>query len=96
MDTEARYFQPTELCPHPERWHSTDGDSTEIEVSDLAWGLVRTLQPDYCVETGTGHGVRSNRPEDRRSPLGERQGTPGDSRPGSRTASPSVGDAEGL
>ena len=40
-------------CPHPERWSSTDPQSTEIEVSELVSGFVRALQPDYVIETGT-------------------------------------------
>lgn len=54
--SEARFTTPTEMCPHPERWTSTDGDSTEVEVSELAYGLVRALQPSLCVETGSGFG----------------------------------------
>jgi Methyltransferase domain len=53
---ESRFTAPTRICPTPNRWHSTDGDSTEIEVSELAFGLVRALQPSFCVETGSGFG----------------------------------------
>lgn len=60
-ESEGRFTTPTTLCPHPERWSSTDGDSTEIEVSDLAFGLVRALQPMFCVETGSGFGQTSKR-----------------------------------
>lgn len=59
--SEGRFTTPTDLCPWPGRWTSTDGDSSEVEVSDLAWGLVRALQPDYCVETGSGFGQTSKR-----------------------------------
>lgn len=55
-DTEARFFEPTALCPRPELWHSVDGDSAEVEVSDLLFGLVRALQPELCVETGAAFG----------------------------------------
>lgn len=58
---ESRFTAPTDECPHPERWSSTDGDSTELEVADLAWGLVRALQPDLCVETGSAFGVVARR-----------------------------------
>ena len=58
---ESRYYQPTVDCPHPERWTSTDDDSTEIEVSDLAWGLVRATQPSLCVETGAAWGQTAER-----------------------------------
>lgn len=50
---ESRFTLPTERCPDPGRWHSTDPQSTEIEVSALVGSLVGALQPDYVVETGT-------------------------------------------
>lgn len=59
--TEARFTTATTLCPNPGRWTSTDGDSTEVEVSDLAYGLVRALQPSLCVETGSGFGQTAAR-----------------------------------
>lgn len=59
--SEGRFTAPTDECPHPDRWTSTDGDSTEVEVSDLAYGLVRALQPSLCVETGSGFGQTTER-----------------------------------
>lgn len=59
--TEARYTEPSPYCPHPERWHARDGDSAEVEVSDLAYGLVRALQPELCLETGTAYGQTARR-----------------------------------
>lgn len=53
---ESRWTRPREWCPNPERWHSTDPQSTEIEVSELVGAWVRALQPDYVVETGTALG----------------------------------------
>lgn len=53
---ESRFTWATDLCPHPEYWNSTDGDSTEVEVSLMIGGLIRGLQPDYCVETGCAFG----------------------------------------
>ena len=53
---ESRYTDPTERCPHPERWHSPDWDSAEVEVSEMLHGLVRALQPDVAIETGTAFG----------------------------------------
>lgn len=50
---ESKWTQPRDDCPHPERWSSTDPQSTEIEVSELVSGFVRALQPDYVIETGT-------------------------------------------
>lgn len=56
VQSEGVYSAPTELCPSPERWHSTDDESTEIEVSDFIGGLVRALQPSYVIETGSAWG----------------------------------------
>lgn len=53
---ESRFTAATETCPHPERWTSTDDDSTEVEVSEMIAGLVRGLQPSYCIETGSAWG----------------------------------------
>lgn len=50
---ESAWTQPRADCPHPERWTSTDPQSTEIEVSELVAGFIRALQPEYVVETGT-------------------------------------------
>lgn len=50
---ESAWTKPRPDCPHPERWSSTDPQSTELEVSELVAGFVRALQPDYVVETGT-------------------------------------------
>lgn len=54
--SEATWTDPRDDCPHPEWWHATDHDSTEVEVSELVAGFVRALQPEYVVETGTCFG----------------------------------------
>jgi predicted O-methyltransferase YrrM len=56
MELESRFTQPRADCPHPERWHSPDSDSTEIEVSHLVASFVEALRPDLVVETGTAFG----------------------------------------
>lgn len=56
LEPEIRFTPPTEICPHPEWWHSTDADSTEQEVSALLQGFVRGLQPELVVETGAAWG----------------------------------------
>jgi predicted O-methyltransferase YrrM len=56
IELESRYSQPTLLVPYPERWHSTDYESAEVEVSELVAGFVRALQPDLVIETGTAFG----------------------------------------
>lgn len=56
---ESRFSQSDFLCPHPEYWSSTDDHSTEIEVSEMLAGIVRGLQPDYIIETGSAWGQTS-------------------------------------
>lgn len=56
MELESRFTPPRPDCPHPERWHSPDQDSTEIEVSRLVAAFVEALRPDLVIETGTAFG----------------------------------------
>jgi hypothetical protein len=56
---ESRYFEPTDRCPHPEWWHATDGDSSELQIGKLLAGLVSILQPELVVETGAAFGITS-------------------------------------
>lgn len=53
---ESRFTVPRPECPHPERWTSADIEATEDEVIIGVGGLVRLLQPEYVVETGTHRG----------------------------------------
>lgn len=53
---ESRFTEPRDDCPHPERWHSKDADSTEEEVTLLVAAFVAALKPDVVVETGTAWG----------------------------------------
>lgn len=53
MIAESRFTAPRPDCPHPERWHATDDQSTEAEVTTLVAAMVTALQPDFVVETGT-------------------------------------------
>ena len=53
---ESTWTQPGADCPFPDRWHSTDAYSTELEVTELVAAYVRALQPDFVVETGTCKG----------------------------------------
>jgi len=50
---ESEFTRPRPDCPHPERWHATDDQSTEVEVTALVSAMVTALQPDFVVETGT-------------------------------------------
>ena len=56
METEERFTRPTFFCPRPDYWHSPDSEATELEISKLVGSLVRAIQPEYVVETGTYHG----------------------------------------
>lgn len=56
MEPESRFTTARKDCPHPERWHSADSDSTEIEVSRLVAAFVGALRPDLVIETGTAFG----------------------------------------
>lgn len=53
---ESRFTPSRDWCKHPEYWHSPDSEATEIEVSEFIGSLVRLIQPEYVVETGTYHG----------------------------------------
>lgn len=53
---ESRFFEPSERCPAPQYFHSTDGDSTEREVAEFIGALVRVAQPEYVVELGAAFG----------------------------------------
>lgn len=56
MISEIAHTLPTDFCPHPEYYHAENGSATEQEVSLFIAGLVRLIQPEICVETGTYHG----------------------------------------
>ncbi len=56
MELESRFTESRKDCPHPERWHSPDSDSTEIEVSRLVAAFVEALRPDLVIETGSAFG----------------------------------------
>lgn len=54
--TEASFTAPHPACRNPEWWHAPDAHSTEVEVTELVAALVRAIQPEFVVETGTGLG----------------------------------------
>jgi predicted O-methyltransferase YrrM len=56
---EIRFTKPTPRCPNPERWHATDDQSTELEVTNLIAAFIHALQPDYVLETGSFIGQTS-------------------------------------
>lgn len=53
---ESVFTRPTDRCPYPELWHSDNADASEWEVIEFLGGLVRALQPELVVETGTHQG----------------------------------------
>lgn len=55
-ESEARFTAASDRCPRPADWTSTDCGSTEVEVSDLLAGLIRGLQPELVIETGSAWG----------------------------------------
>lgn len=63
-EPESRFSQPDERCQHPERWTSTDEQSTELEVSALVAAFVTALQPDLAVEVGAASGQTTVRMAD--------------------------------
>lgn len=56
MPLESEFTAPHRACPHPEYWHAPDNDSSEVEVSELVGALVRAIQPELVIETGTAYG----------------------------------------
>jgi hypothetical protein len=56
---ESHWTARREDCEHPEWWHSTDAQSTEVEVTELVAAFVRALQPAVVVETGACIGQTS-------------------------------------
>lgn len=61
MKPESTWTKPSHDCPHPEYYHSQDDMSTEEEVLDLVYGLVRAVQPEVALETGTHVGDGAKR-----------------------------------
>lgn len=54
---ESYWTAPSDECLHPEWYTSADPFSTENEVCDLVYGLIRAIQPEIVLETGTFRGV---------------------------------------
>lgn len=56
MRHESMWTPPRPDCPNPSRWHAPNGQATEIEVTELVAAMVRAIQPDLVVETGSHSG----------------------------------------
>lgn len=54
---ESTWTAPRPDCPHPQYWHAPDAQGTEDEVTELVAAMVRALQPELVVETGTHLGA---------------------------------------
>jgi predicted O-methyltransferase YrrM len=57
MPTEAAFTAARSDCPNPAYWHAPDDQATEDEVTELVAAMVRALQPEVCVESGTYTGT---------------------------------------
>jgi len=53
---ESQFTRPRPDCPHPERYTTHDIQGTEIQVIEMVAGMIRGLQPDTVLETGTSRG----------------------------------------
>lgn len=56
MPLESEYTEPRLDVPHPEWWNAYDSMAPEVEVVEFVSVLVRTLQPEFVMETGTWKG----------------------------------------
>lgn len=54
---ESTWTHPRPDCPNPERWSAPDAYATEAEVTELVAAMVRALQPEFCIETGSWIGT---------------------------------------
>lgn len=54
---ESVFTRPNDECPYPERWSAIDAYATEAEVTELVGAMVRALQPDFVIETGSWVGT---------------------------------------
>lgn len=57
MRSEADFTRPRPDCPYPNWWHAADAYATEAEVTELVAAMVRALQPEFVLETGTHTGT---------------------------------------
>lgn len=66
---ESDFTKPSQLCPRVHLWAAPDSMSSECEVSDFLFSLVRLLKPSVVLETGCflgatsvaiGHALKSN------------------------------------
>ena len=54
--TEDVHTPPHDACHTPALWHAPNSEATECEVTELVAALVRAVQPEYVVETGSANG----------------------------------------
>jgi predicted O-methyltransferase YrrM len=58
---ESQFSPARPAVPHPERFHTRDIQATEDEVIEMVHGIIRGIQPTWCVETGTSRGFLAKR-----------------------------------
>jgi predicted O-methyltransferase YrrM len=59
LSSESAFTQPTSFCSRVELWSAPDAMSSECEVTDFIYALVRLLKPEVVLETGCFLGVTS-------------------------------------
>jgi predicted O-methyltransferase YrrM len=57
--SENAFTNPTALCPRVDLWSAPDDMSSECEVTDFLYSLVRLLKPKIVLETGCFLGATS-------------------------------------
>jgi len=57
--SESAFTKPTRLCRRVDLWSAPDAMSSECEVTDFLYALVRLLKPKVVLETGCFLGVTS-------------------------------------
>ena len=56
MRSESVTTPTSELVENTAYWHSSDTESTEVEVTALVAGFIRAVQPEFVLETGSAFG----------------------------------------
>lgn len=56
---ESAFTPPSSICPRADLWSAPDGMSSECEVTEFLYALVRLLKPAVVLETGCFLGATS-------------------------------------
>lgn len=57
LSSTARLVKEPEVTPHPPGYSMFNSGSTEVEVAEFLYSLVKLVKPDRILETGTHAGV---------------------------------------